>query len=136
MSEIVELNWSSAEVTDGKLTLEFSHKPPKKWRDAFARTVALLNHGDWNTALSARNGSVEVEPVHVGDEERVRQLLEGAALEANTKLVGEDEVFADPHSDDEDDDAPERSWIRRARPVSARLWESAPHRSSRSRPHV
>jgi hypothetical protein len=109
MPEIVELDWSSAEVTDGKLTLGFSQKPPKKWRDAFARTVALLNHGNWKTALSARKGSVEVDPVHVGDEERVRQLLEGAALEANTTLVGEDELFADPHSDDEDDDAPERS---------------------------
>ena len=109
MSGIVELDWSSAEVIDGKLTLEFSQKPPKKWRDAFARTVALLNHGNWNTALSARKGSVEVDPVHVGDEERVRQLLEGAALEANTKLVGEDEVFADPRPDDEDGDAPELS---------------------------
>jgi hypothetical protein len=106
--EKLELNWSSAQVSDGKLTVAFNEKPPKKWRDSFDRTMALLGHGNWKAALNPRKASVEIASVHPGDEERVRRLLEGAVLEANVTLIGEDAVFDDGYigDDDHDNDAP------------------------------
>jgi hypothetical protein len=107
MPEKLELNWSSAEVNDGKLTVTFSDKPPKKWRDSFDRTMALLGHGNWKMALNPRKASVEIASVRPGDEERVRRLLEGAVLEANVTLIGEDAVFDDGYASDDRDDEPE-----------------------------
>jgi hypothetical protein len=109
MPEKLELDWSSAEVSDGTLTVGFSDKPPKKWRDSFDRTVALLSHGNWKTALNTRKAFVEISSVHLGDEERVRRLLEGAVLEANVTLVGEDAVFDDAHDSESPGDQPEQS---------------------------
>src|ERR1700722_393391 len=101
MTETLKLVWASAEGSDGKLTVGFSDKPPKRWRDSFDRTMALLSHGDWKAALNSRKASVEVASVHLGDEERVRRLLEGAVLEANVTLVGEDALFEDGFVSDE-----------------------------------
>jgi hypothetical protein len=101
MPQTLKLDWSSAEVSDGKLTVGFSAKPPKKWRDSFDRTMALLGHGNWKTALNSRKASVEIASVQLGDEERVRRLLEGAVLEANVTLVGEDALFNDGYVDDD-----------------------------------
>lgn len=98
MAEKVLLDWSSADVTDGTLDVALSGKTPKKWRDAFERAAALLSHGQWNTRLSPRRGSVRLDPVSLGEEDRVRQFLEGALLEANRVLVSEEELF------EEDDD--------------------------------
>jgi hypothetical protein len=93
MAEIVELDWSSADVTDATLDVALNGRPPKKWRDAFVRATALLSHGNWNTRLAQRNAAVRLDPVSLGEEERVRQFLEGALLEANRVIVSEDELF-------------------------------------------
>jgi len=95
MAEKVVLDWSSADVTDGTLAVALSGKTPKKWRDAFERATALLSHGKWNTRLSPRKGAVRLDPVSLGEEERVRQFLEGALLEANRVIVSEKELFED-----------------------------------------
>jgi hypothetical protein len=93
MAEKVELDWSSADVTDGTLDVALRGSTPKKWREAFERATALLSHGNWNTRLNQRKGAVRLDPVSLGQEDRVRQFLEGALLEANRVLVGEDELF-------------------------------------------
>jgi hypothetical protein len=111
MPEQVRLDWTSAVVSDGRLTVGFSRKPPKKWRDVFERTLALLSQERWQTNLNVRGGTVQVGPIAAGDEERVRQLLEGGVLEANTTLVSEAELFegtgddelAGPDADDEEE---------------------------------
>lgn len=93
MSEKLTLEWSSAEVSDGTLVVALSERPPKKWRDAFERAAALLSHGSWTTRLSQRNTAVRLDPVELGQEERVLQFLEGALLEANRTIVSEEELF-------------------------------------------
>jgi hypothetical protein len=109
MAEKVLLDWSSADVTDGTLDVALSGKTPKKWREAFERATALLSHGKWNTRLSPRKGSVRLDPVSLGEEDRVRQFLEGALLEANRVLVSEEELFedADDGGDGEDSEPSE-----------------------------
>jgi hypothetical protein len=102
MTEQLELDWSTAEVTDGELTVGLSAKPPKQWRDAFERTAALLGAGNWEVTLRPKKGSVQIASVQLGDEERVRQFVEGVILEANATLVGEDELWDSQRADDDD----------------------------------
>lgn len=108
MTEKVELDWSSADVTDGTLDVALRGKTPKKWREAFERAAALLSHGNWNTRLNQRKGGVRLDPVSLGQEERVRQFLEGALLEANRVIVSESELFDDAGQGD-DGEEPETS---------------------------
>jgi hypothetical protein len=108
MSEKVQLDWSSAQVSDGTLVVELSATPPKKWREAFVRATTLLSHGNWSTRLNKRNGAVRLDPVELGEEERIRQFLEGALLEANRTILAEAELF-DDSGDHGDGDDPETS---------------------------
>lgn len=105
MTEKVELAWSSADVTDGTLVVALSVTPPKKWRDAFERAAALLSHGNWTARLNRRTGAVRIDPVELGQEERVRQFLEGALLESNRTIISEDELFEGAHGQDEFDES-------------------------------
>ncbi len=105
MPEQFRLDWSGAVVSDGKLKVGFSEKPPKKWREVFERTLVLLSQGKWQGGLNSRTGTVEIDSIELGDEDRVRDLLEGAALEANSTIVSEDELFAGQAVDEETDDA-------------------------------
>lgn len=112
MAEQLQVDWSTAEVSDGLLTVGFNTKPAKKWRVAFERAAALLSGGTWQVSLGSRTGVVEVKPIAVDDEARVRQLVEGAVLEANSAIVSESELYgtasAESDPDDDDDDADEQ----------------------------
>ena len=99
MSEKVRVDWSSAEVSDGTLVVALNHRPPKKWREAFTRAAALLSHGNWTTRLSQRGSAVRLDPVELGEEERILQFLEGALLEANRTILTEEELFDDARAD-------------------------------------
>jgi hypothetical protein len=124
MPEKLELDWSSAAVTDGKLTVKISERPPQKWRDSFDRTLGLLSHGKWKTALHPRKATVEIASVQMGEEERVRRLLEGAVLEANVTLCGEealhDEQFDFVVPDDEPEQTTDEEITARFRAFAAR----------------
>jgi hypothetical protein len=109
MPEQLRLDWSRAAVSDGKLKVGFSEKPPKKWREVFERTLVLLSQGKWKGGLNSRTGTVEIDSVELGDEDRVRELLEGALLEANSTLVTEDELFAGQAAGEQAEDADEES---------------------------
>jgi hypothetical protein len=103
--EPLQLDWSTAEVSDGTLSVGLTGKPPKKWRETFERTAVLLSSDRWAVTLNSKKGSVQVAAVDAGDEDRVRQFLEGAVLEANTTLVSEDELFDTQPAEDEEDEA-------------------------------
>lgn len=120
MPEKVELDWSSAEVNDGTLVVALSVKPPKKWRDAFERAAALLSHGNWTTTLNQRNGVVRLDPVGRGEEERIRQFLEGALLEANHTILAEDELFTESDEVAESEASPDEELTERFRAFARR----------------
>jgi hypothetical protein len=107
MTEQLQLDWATAEVSDGELTVGLSAKPPKRWREAFERTAALLGAGNWDVTLKPKKGLVQIAPARPGDEERVRQFLEGAVLEANTTLDSASE--SDDGDQEPDAEVPEPS---------------------------
>lgn len=76
------LDWSTAEVQDGALTVKIAGDPPDGWKDSFTSTAALLGGRDIGT-VQLRKGSARVDRATPGNEERIRHLLESAVQQAN-----------------------------------------------------
>jgi hypothetical protein len=105
MTDELKLEWSTAEVSDGTLTVGLSAKPPKEWRGTFERTATLLSAGSWEVKLHAKKATVEIEPVRADDADRVRQFVEGALLEANAKLPAGEESGEEDDAEGQQHDA-------------------------------
>jgi hypothetical protein len=80
--EIPKLDWSSADVNDGKLTVPVTGDRPKGWKATFERTVKLLGGSDWK-AVKLKSGQVRVTGLQEGSEESLRHFLEGVVQQAN-----------------------------------------------------
>ncbi len=97
------LDWSTAEVHDGELTVKIAGDPPEGWKDSFNSTAALLSSRDVG-AVELKKRSVHVDGVTPGDEERIRHLLESTVQQAN---AAHEEALDDeehPQSGEEGDD--------------------------------
>jgi hypothetical protein len=73
VSEDVKLDWSSAEVHDGKLVIALEGKLQKGWKDAFERTTRLLNRRKWEE-VTLKKRQVLLQPITPGEEDRARHL--------------------------------------------------------------
>lgn len=95
--EDATLDWSSAEVSDGTLTVAVSGEHDDDWDETFARTLALLStSGAWGRP-TFKKSKVTVPDVQEGEEDALRFALDGAVQEANAHR-------AQDASADEDDD--------------------------------
>jgi hypothetical protein len=99
----VALNWATAEVKGGKLTVELEGKPAKAWKESFETTVTLLRGGDWGEVQVKKN-SVRVSDLSPGSEDKLRHHLESIVEQANAAVRPSesegDGVEADPDSPD------------------------------------
>ena len=51
-----QLDWTQAEVRNGKLTVSVAGDPPRGWKDTFEQTARLLSGGEWdNVTLKKRS---------------------------------------------------------------------------------
>jgi hypothetical protein len=82
MSE-VSLNWSSAKVRDGRLTVELAGERPRGWKKSFEKTVRLLGAGGNWDEVQVKKGQVELTSMTPGDEEKVRHFLDSVVTQAN-----------------------------------------------------
>ncbi len=98
--DVVTLNWSTAEVKDGKLTVPLDGDVPKGWRKSFETTVKLLGSGDWGE-IQVKRDQVRVSDVEPGSEDKLRHHLEAVLAQANA------DHEPDEGEDDEDPDADE-----------------------------
>ena len=104
MAELLKLDWSTAAVAGDTLTVELAAEPPKEWREAFEGTAVLLDSRHWKVAIS-KQGAIKVAGIGAGDEDDVRQFLEGSVLQANSTLTDEDELFGrEPAEHEEESD--------------------------------
>ncbi len=103
--ELPSLDWSTAKVKDGTLTVEVTGERPKGWKKSFDRTATLLSRGDWDD-VECKRGRVSVSGVEPGDEERLRAFLEGVIAQSNADHPPDDEGDEDDH--DETPDAEQR----------------------------
>jgi hypothetical protein len=96
----VVVEWGSATVGDGRLSVELSAPRPKGWTERFEAVVERLERpGRGYGAVTAGKRKVHVDDVTPGAEDDVRHFLESAVLQANAA------VGAEEPEDDEDEDA-------------------------------
>ena len=83
----VQINWRTAEIHEGSLTVELAGEVPKGWGKHFKRVLALLeqNAGQWDE-ISLSKKRVTVCDVREGSEDALRHLLESAFLQVNADL--------------------------------------------------
>ena len=98
----MQIDWSSAEVDDGRLTVPVSGNASKKWAEAVTRVLDRLQRGSerWG-AIKVTKKQLRVDGVEPGTEGDLRHLLDSAVLQANSEFEHDDE----PDADDERSDA-------------------------------
>ncbi|HWF34872.1 MAG TPA: hypothetical protein VG295_05860 [Solirubrobacteraceae bacterium] len=97
------LNWATAEVKGGKLTVDLEGKIASGWKDSFETTVRLLPGGDWGK-VQLKKHTVRVSHVTPGSEEKLRHHLESLVDQANAAVrPPEPEPEPEAHEDKEDD---------------------------------
>jgi hypothetical protein len=101
----VKLNWRTAEVKDGKLTVELEGELPKGWKQSFETTARLLSSGGWGD-VQLKKHAVCVGEVAGADEDKLRHYLEGVVDQANANTGASDEESdgKDEESDRDDRD--------------------------------
>jgi hypothetical protein len=103
-----QLDWSQAEVKNGKLTVSVAGDPPRGWKDTFERTARLLSNGEWDDVTLKKHG-VRVDGLQPGSEEKLRFFLESVVQQANaTHEPPEDEPREAAEHADEATGASER----------------------------
>lgn len=118
----IRIEWASAVVEDGQLTVEFDDEPPPGWRDGFDSVLERLRRpaNAWGQIeLDARQ--VRVANVSRGAEGELRHLLESAVLQANasSRLTAQEESV--DHDDDGDDQStPDQAMTERFRSFAER----------------
>lgn len=77
-----QLDWSTAEVTRGRLTVSVAGELPDGWKATFEHTARLLSGGEWED-VTLKKHNVRVEGLQPGSEEKLRFLLESVVQQAN-----------------------------------------------------
>lgn len=95
-----QIDWASAQIEDGALTVELTGKGSKVWKARFANVLALLDtpHTSWGE-VRLHKSTVTVAGVQQGGESELRHFLESAVLQANSDTQPEA-----PEDDAEGDD--------------------------------
>lgn len=96
-----QIDWSSAEVRDGALSVELTGTAAKRWGEHFEGVLALLSQGNgkWGDVVLKKRG-VTVAGVTEGSEAELRHLLESVVLQVNSELGLEpDSEDAQPEED-------------------------------------
>jgi hypothetical protein len=80
----VEIDWSTAEVRDGELTVALSEPPTSRWRKRFRTVLPRLERsGEAWGEVATKKDRIVVGDVDEGAEDEVRHFVESLVLEAN-----------------------------------------------------
>jgi len=79
------IDWASAQIEDGTLTVELTGKGSKAWKARFENVLALLDtpHTTWGE-VRLHKSTVNVAGVQQGGEPELRHFLESVVLQANS----------------------------------------------------
>ncbi|HEX5146787.1 MAG TPA: hypothetical protein VFV85_07170 [Conexibacter sp.] len=98
----VEIDWSSAEVADGELTVQLSQPPSSAWRKRFRAVQAQLERaGEPWEQVRVKKDRLVVAGVEPGAEDDVRHFVESVVLQANA-------AERDEHDDEDEHDPGDR----------------------------
>jgi hypothetical protein len=92
------IDWASAEVNDGDVTVELSGKSSKAWRERFDTTLRLLGSsgGGWGE-VKLTKGAIRVKSLQPQAEGDLRHFLESLVVQVNAELPAE-------HGEGQDDE--------------------------------
>jgi hypothetical protein len=92
------IDWSTASVQDGDLTVELAGEASKAWTDRLGDVIERLDRPGrgWESVKVTRK-RVKVVGIAAGSEADLRHLLDSAAQQVNAD-------FAEPDEDDDGDD--------------------------------
>lgn len=96
-----QIDWGSAEIEDGALTVGLAGAASKVWKARFENVLALLAtpHSGWGE-VSLTKKAIKVSGVQQGREAELRHFLESAVFQVNTDTAPD----APQRDDDEDKD--------------------------------
>jgi len=98
----IHIDWSSADVREGRLTVAFGEKPTKEWVERLAQIVdRLARAGSGWSAIEVGKREVHVEGVEAGSEKDLRHFLESAVLQANADQESDDEPSGATRSEED-----------------------------------
>jgi hypothetical protein len=87
-----EIDWTTASVRDGRLTVEIVGEPGRTWSTRVVEIAERLDRpGSAWGAIAVKKASLQVEGVAEGAEADLRHLLESAVLQANAEFAPEEE---------------------------------------------
>ncbi|MGH2865069.1 MAG: hypothetical protein ACRDJX_07435 [Solirubrobacteraceae bacterium] len=96
------IDWGSAEIEDGTLTVQLAGASTNAWKARFESVLALLDtpHSRW-AEIGITKKAIKVSDVQQGSEAELRHLLESAVLQSNTDIAPD---APPPHADRDDGD--------------------------------
>lgn len=103
-----QIDWSTAEISGGTLTVGLVGETPKGWSKRFDGVLALLGQGasgEWGK-ITLHKKTIKVDDVQEGSEEDLRHLLESVLLQVNSDF--EPSTDQSEFSVDEDDPRAEK----------------------------
>lgn len=82
-----QIEWSSAQIEEGMLTVRLTGSASKAWKARFENVLTLLDtpHSSWGEVRLTKN-AIKVAEVQPGTETELRHFLESIALQANSEL--------------------------------------------------
>jgi hypothetical protein len=85
--ELRNIDWGTAEIEEGTLTVELTGSSSKAWKQRFESVLGLLetSHSHWGKVRITRKG-IHVAEVGQGTETELRHFLESAVLQVNSEL--------------------------------------------------
>jgi hypothetical protein len=97
-----KIDWSTAEVSDGKLVVAVDGELPKGYGRSFSATAHLLGQGDLAEAR-LKKSTIRVA-VSEGEEEKIRHFLESVVQQSNADHELTDEEDEEHEEEDAADD--------------------------------
>lgn len=93
------IDWDTAEVRDGRLTVELVGDGPKGWTKRIPGVIAMLSpRGEGWGEITANKHRLEVGAVKEGSEDDLRHLLESALQQVDADLSGDSQDSEDSDS--------------------------------------
>jgi hypothetical protein len=104
-----EIDWASAAVADGVLTVPLGGEPSKAWAERVADVLDRLQRtGSGSGSIKVTRKEVTVQAVRPGTEGDLRHLLEGAVMQANADFAPQAEEAEDGGGDGEPENEADR----------------------------
>lgn len=103
--EQASLDWSTAEVKNGVLSVGLDGERPKGWNKTFAATAAMLGGGGTWGEVALRKDRIKVTEVAPGMEDKLRHFLESVVLQANADHAPETEDDSDEDHEGQEEES-------------------------------